>query len=61
MRGDEFEWDDRKAARNFRDHGITFEMARLAFHDRTASIARIQTQMRSASAASADMAIASLW
>jgi len=33
MRDDEFEWDDRKAARNFRDHGITFEMARLAFHD----------------------------
>ena len=33
MRDDEFEWDDRKAVRNFRDHGITFEMARLAFHD----------------------------
>ena len=33
MRDDEFEWDDRKAARNFRDHGVTFETARLAFDD----------------------------
>ena len=33
MRDDEFEWDDRKAARNFRDHGVTFETARLAFND----------------------------
>ena len=33
MRDDEFEWDDRKAARNFRDHGITFEKARVAFDD----------------------------
>lgn len=33
MRDDEFEWDDRKAARNARDHGITFDMARLAFDD----------------------------
>jgi len=33
MRDDEFEWDDRKAARNVRDHGITFEEARLAFDD----------------------------
>ncbi len=33
MRDDEFEWDDEKAARNFRKHGITFEVARLAFDD----------------------------
>jgi uncharacterized DUF497 family protein len=33
MRDDEFEWDDRKAARNARDHGVTFEQARAAFHD----------------------------
>ena len=33
MRDDKFEWDDRKAARNERNHGITFEVARLAFDD----------------------------
>ena len=33
MRDDDFEWDDRKARRNFRDHGITFDQARAAFHD----------------------------
>jgi hypothetical protein len=33
MRDNEFEWDDRKARRNFRDHGITFDQARAAFHD----------------------------
>ena len=33
MREDEFEWEDKKAARNFRDHGVTFETARLAFDD----------------------------
>jgi uncharacterized DUF497 family protein len=33
MRDHEFEWDDRKAARNFRDHHVTFETARLAFDD----------------------------
>jgi uncharacterized DUF497 family protein len=33
MRDDEFEWDDKKAARNFRDHAVTFETARLAFND----------------------------
>ena len=33
MRNDEFEWDDRKAGRNFRDHGVTFEEARAAFGD----------------------------
>lgn len=33
MRDDEFEWDDRKAKRNERQHGVTFELARLAFDD----------------------------
>jgi uncharacterized DUF497 family protein len=28
-----FEWDDTKAASNWRDHGVTFEMARDAFKD----------------------------
>ena len=29
----EFEWDDAKAARNWRDHAVTFEAARDAFRD----------------------------
>ncbi len=33
MRGDEFEWDDRKAKRNDREHGVTFEIARFVFDD----------------------------
>jgi uncharacterized protein len=33
MQNDEFEWDDEKAARNFRVHNVTFEMARNAFGD----------------------------
>ena len=33
MRNDEFEWDDRKAKRNERQHGVTFELARLIFDD----------------------------
>ena len=33
MRDDEFEWDDGKAKRNFRDHRVTFEVARSAFDD----------------------------
>ena len=33
MRDDRFEWDDRKAASNLRKHGVSFEMARLAFSD----------------------------
>jgi uncharacterized DUF497 family protein len=33
MRDDEFEWDDRKAKRNERQHGVTFELARLVFDD----------------------------
>jgi len=33
MKGDDFEWDNAKAARNVRDHKITFEMARDVFCD----------------------------
>jgi uncharacterized DUF497 family protein len=33
MQDDRFEWDDDKAARNWRDHGVTFEMARDVFKD----------------------------
>jgi uncharacterized DUF497 family protein len=33
MKSDDFEWDDAKAARNLRDHKITFEMARDVFAD----------------------------
>jgi uncharacterized DUF497 family protein len=33
MRDEEFEWDDRKAKNNFRDHGVTFDVARSAFGD----------------------------
>jgi uncharacterized protein len=33
MRDDEFEWDDRKAKRNERRHGVTFELSRLVFDD----------------------------
>ena len=33
MRDNDFEWDDRKAARNVRDHGVKFEEARVAFDD----------------------------
>ncbi|HEX5319427.1 MAG TPA: BrnT family toxin, partial [Stellaceae bacterium] len=33
MQDDQFEWDDKKAARNWRDHAVTFEMAREAFRD----------------------------
>ena len=33
MQDDEFEWDDVKAARNWRDHAVTFDMARDAFDD----------------------------
>ncbi len=33
MQSDKFEWDDKKAASNLRDHGVTFEMARDAFSD----------------------------
>jgi len=30
MRDDEFEWDDTKARRNAREHGVTFEVTRRA-------------------------------
>jgi uncharacterized DUF497 family protein len=33
MRDENFEWDDDKAAQNWRDHGVSFEMAREAFSD----------------------------
>jgi hypothetical protein len=33
MRDNEFEWDDRKAKWNERQHGVTFELARLVFDD----------------------------
>ena len=33
MRDDDFEWDDEKAAQNLANHGVSFEVARLAFSD----------------------------
>jgi uncharacterized protein len=33
MQDDDFEWDDDKAARNWQDHAVSFEMARDAFRD----------------------------
>jgi uncharacterized protein len=33
MRDSQFEWDDRKAATNVKEHHVTFEVARLAFAD----------------------------
>ncbi|MGH9806754.1 MAG: BrnT family toxin [Terriglobia bacterium] len=33
MQDDHFEWDDDKAARNWRDHAVTFAMAREALQD----------------------------
>ncbi len=33
MIDDQFEWDDAKAARNWRSHKVTFEMARHVFAD----------------------------
>lgn len=33
MQDELFEWDDAKAASNWRDHGVTFEMAREVFKD----------------------------
>jgi hypothetical protein len=33
MRDEHFEWDDRKAKRNDRAHGVTFEIDRLVFDD----------------------------
>jgi hypothetical protein len=36
MQDERFEWDPRKAADNWRDHGITFDKAVKAFADRFA-------------------------
>lgn len=36
MRGDRFEWDDRKARSNLRDHEISFELASYVFDDANA-------------------------
>ena len=33
MRDNRFEWDDRKAASNLRDHKVSFGLARTAFDD----------------------------
>ena len=33
MQDELFAWDDAKAASNWRDHGVTFEMAREVFKD----------------------------
>jgi uncharacterized protein len=33
MRDEAFEWDDGKAKRNARTHGMTFQLARRAFED----------------------------
>jgi uncharacterized protein len=33
METDDFEWDDAKAAQNLARHGVSFDMARLAFDD----------------------------
>jgi uncharacterized DUF497 family protein len=36
--GDRFEWDDRKAAANLKKHGVSFELATLAFDDPLSAI-----------------------
>jgi uncharacterized DUF497 family protein len=36
MQDDAFEWDDAKAALNWRDHGVSFHDAIKAFRDRFA-------------------------
>jgi len=33
MEDDDFEWDDTKATQNLAGHGVSFEVARLAFDD----------------------------
>jgi len=33
MQDEDFEWDDAKAGGNWRDHGVSFDMARGAFRD----------------------------
>jgi len=34
MQDDQWSWDDAKAASNIKDHGVTFEEAKLVFSDR---------------------------
>lgn len=36
MQDDEYEWDDVKAALNWRNHGVSFEQARSVFNDTSA-------------------------
>ena len=36
MRDDDFEWDDRKARKNFRDHAVSFDVAKRVFDDPSA-------------------------
>ena len=45
MRDEEFEWHDDKAAQNLATHGISFEMARLAFDDAFA-VERVDRRQR---------------
>jgi uncharacterized protein len=33
MNGNDFEWDDAKAAQNYADHGVAFEAAKEVFRD----------------------------
>jgi uncharacterized DUF497 family protein len=33
MNEDDFEWDEAKAAQNYADHGVSFEVARRVFED----------------------------
>jgi uncharacterized protein len=33
MNDDEFEWDDAKAAQNYADHGVSFDVAKRVFRD----------------------------
>ena len=44
MQYDKFEWHDRKAATNLRDHGVSFEQATFVFDDLHA-IDQIDTSM----------------
>jgi len=61
MRDDEFEWDDGKAKRNFRDHRVTSRWRDWHSMTRTASTEWTQIRTRGVSAASAGLTIASLW
>jgi uncharacterized protein len=33
MNDDDFEWDDAKAAQNYADHGVSFDVAKRVFQD----------------------------